>query len=49
MDFNTIINSVVEVVKGIEWDKVIATVKDIVEKAIPVIEKLVQFIADNVG
>lgn len=49
MDFNAIINSVVEVVKGIDWEKVIATVKDIAEKAIPVIEKLVQFIADNVG
>lgn len=49
MDFNAIINSVVEVVKGIDWEKVIATVKDIAEKAMPVIEKLIKFIADNVG
>lgn len=49
MDFTAIINSVVEVVKGIDWEKVIATVKDIAEKAAPVIEKLIKFIADNVG
>ena len=49
MDFNAIINSVVEVVKGIDWEKVIATVKDIAEKAVPVIETVIKFIADNVG
>lgn len=49
MDFTAIINSVVEVVKGIDWEEVIATVKDIIEKAVPVIEKVIAFIADNVG
>ncbi len=49
MDFNAIINTVVELVKGIDWEKVIATVKDIAEKAMPIIEKVIKFIADNVG
>lgn len=49
MDFNAILNTVVETVKNIDWEKVIATVKDIAEKAAPIIEKVIKFIADNVG
>ncbi len=50
MDFTSILNSVIDVVKGIEWDKVIATVKDVAEKVIPIItDKVIPFITDLVG
>ncbi|MBO5859329.1 MAG: hypothetical protein J6R20_06085 [Clostridia bacterium] len=50
MDFTAILNTVVEAVKGVDWEKVIATVKDIVEKIIPIItDKVVPVIVDLVG
>ena len=50
MDFTAIINTVVEAVKGVDWEKVIATVKDVAEKVIPVItDKVIPFITDLVG
>lgn len=49
MDFTAIINQVIEVVKGIDWEQVIATVKTIIEKATPIVEKVIALIAENVG
>ena len=50
MDFTAIINTVVEAVKGVDWEKVIATEKDIVEKIIPIItDKVVPVITDLIG
>ncbi len=49
MDFNAIITSIVDVIKGINWDEVIATVKSIAEKVIPVVEELIGAIAEKVG
>ena len=50
MDFTAIINTVVEAVKGVDWEKVIATVKDVVEKIIPIItDKVVPVITDLIG
>lgn len=49
MEFSAIIEKVVEVVKGIDWEQVIATVKTIIEKATPIVEKVIAFIAENVG
>ena len=49
MDFTAIINKVIEVVKGIDWEQVIATVKTVIEKATPIVEKVIAFIAENVG
>ena len=43
------IEKIVEFVKGIDWDSVISTVKGIVDKAGPIVEKIIQFISDNVG
>ena len=42
-------DQIIEMIKGIDWEQVIATVKDIAEKAMPIIEKVIKFIADNVG
>jgi hypothetical protein len=45
-----IIGTVTELLGKIEWDKVIATVKDIVEKIIPIItDKVVPVITDLIG
>ncbi len=49
MDFTAIINKVIEVVKGIDWEQVIATVKTVIEKAAPIVEKVIAFISENVG
>ena len=50
MDFTAILNTVVEAVKGIDWGKVLETVKGIVEKIIPIItDKVVPVITDLIG
>lgn len=50
MDMNAIFTTVKDVVASIDWEKVIATAKEVIEKLIPIItEKVIPAITDLIG
>lgn len=50
MDMNAIFTTVKDLVANIDWEEVIATVKTVAEKIIPIItEKVIPVITDLIG
>ena len=48
-DIMAIITPIITALKGINWDQVLVTIQDLVDKAEPFIKTITKFIADNVG
>lgn len=47
-DIMAIVTPVITALKGIDWDKVLVTIQDLVTKADPFIKTITKFIADNI-
>lgn len=48
-DIMALVTPIITALKGINWDQVLVTIQDLVDKAEPFIKTITKFISDNIG